>query len=442
MTDIYKSWREQLKSRQKKRTYKHFDSVIDLDDEKDFIYVIDKLKNITNHQFLPLVKFVEKDIRYRKDENKKPKRTIKGRPIMYASHIDAFIYSFFSYKWSEKYENIVQQKNIDTNVLAYRSKKDKQRGKNNINFAREVFEYIQNTDGCSVIIADISKFFDTLNHGILKKQLSEVLGRKLDNEEYKVFRSLIKFRYVLNDSSKKKKHSTYAKFSSKLTKYLRRNKCSLAQAVYEVGREGIIKENNLPVGIPQGSPLSGLLANIYMSDFDSEFTKMFPTVLYRRYSDDIAIVCATPDAESIFSWMNEHIKKYLLKISSSKVFIAKFVKENGELKCSEVEDGDKKKLGRQFIDYLGFEFNGSSVRIRGKTLQKAYKKADKRIKKFQLRQTSKNPRKKHVDVKDKKRNNNAYIKNANDIMTSIGDGISAQRSKLAGFIRKSKNNKN
>jgi len=438
MEDIYIKWRLQLKSKQKKRSYRHFDQVLDLDDEKDFRYVVNKLKNIPKHQFLPLVKFVKKDIRYRRDKNKKPKRTKKERPIMYASHIDAHIYSFFTYKWAKKYENFIQQKSIDANVLAYRSKKDNQCGKNNINFAYDVFAHIQSTNGCSVIIADISKFFDTLNHKVLKNHIAMILGRRLSDEDYKILKSLTKFRYISNDSSKNKKYSTYAKFISKLTKFLKHNDCSLAQAIYETGRGGIIKENNLSVGIPQGSPLSGLLANIYMSEFDSEFVNIFPDILYRRYSDDVAIVCATSDVKRVFSWLNTRIKKYALSINPSKVFIATFTKENGTLKCSDIIDGNDKKSGRKFIDYLGFEFDGYNVRIRGKTLHNAYRKADKKIKKFQLRQTSGNPRKRPAGFKNSKKNGNAYIRNANDIMAGIGYGIDSQRAKLSGFIRKRK----
>lgn len=443
MEDVFKEWRAQLKSKQKKRAYKHFDSIIDLNNEKDFGYVVDKLRHITKHQFLPLVKFIKKDVRYRRDKNNKPKRTRKERPIMYASHIDAHMYSFFAYQWAKNYEDFVEQKDIDANVLAYRSKKDGQRGKNNINFACDVFKHIQNTGNCSVIIADISKFFDTLNHKVLKDRITVILGRRLSDEEYKIFKSLTKFRYILNDSSKNKKHSAYAKFLSRLAKRLRRDDYSLAQAVYEIGRNGIIKENKLPIGIPQGSPMSGLLANMYMSEFDSEFIKLFPDILYRRYSDDIAVVCATPNVESVFSWMSTQVKKYALGINPAKVFIATFTETGGgKLICSDIRNGNGEKLGRKFIDYLGFEFDGHNVRIRGKTLQNAYRKADRKIKSFLLRQTSENPRNKHTTIKNVKEKSNAYIKNASNVMAKIGYGIDSQKSKLSGFIRKIKAIKN
>ena len=50
---------------------------------------------------------------------------------------------------------------------------------------------------------------------------------------------------------------------------------------------------NLENGIPQGSPISGVLANIYMMEFDLAMKHLIEEEnngLYMRYSDDIIIV--------------------------------------------------------------------------------------------------------------------------------------------------------
>lgn len=444
MEEIYTQWRSSLKVKQKKRTYGHFDVSLDLNDEKDFKHVTRVLKNIKAHEFLPLVKFIKKDIRYRRGKDGVSIRSQKERPIMYSSHLDAHIYGFYAYQWAKRYEDFLKKQNIADVAIAYRTvigKIGDQRGKNNISFAQEVFDRVQNAGDCAVIIADISKFFDTLSHKILKERLTLILGdNRLSDDEYKIFRSLTAFRYVLNDSSKKKTHGTYAKFKTQIKNCLRRKKCSVAQAVYESGREGVIKENRTPKGIPQGSPLSGLLANIYMSTFDLEFTRSFPDMLYRRYSDDIAIVCPVLEAKSIFTALVDAIKKYALDIQSSKVFIATFKKsDDGFMTCAEVTDGAGKILNKNFVDYLGFTFDGRTVRVRGKTLQNAYKKADKRTKKFLRRQFIKNPRKLHDTANHLKvRRNNAYIKSAKQIMDHVGEGIGSQQRKFFKFIQKKK----
>jgi hypothetical protein len=443
MEELYTQWRDSLKSEQRKRTYRHFDMPLDLDSKQDFKRTVGVLKSIGAHQFLPLVKFTKKDIRYRR-KNGVVQRSRKERPIMYASHLDAHIYSFFANQWMKLYEDFLRINNISDVVTAYRriikGRGDDGSGKNNISFAKEVFAYIQSMGECSVITADISKFFDTLNHRILREQIISILGRRLSDDEYKVLRSLTSFRYIINDRKKKKGASAYARFSLQVKNYSRRNNCSLVQAVYESGRGGMIKENKSTIGIPQGSPLSGLLANIYMAAFDLEFTKNFPYALYRRYSDDIVIVCPTAKAEIIFLILAEAIEKYALRINPSKVSKAIFKKDSdGALVCSEVVNGNGEALGKNVIDYLGFEFDGKAICIRERTLKKSQRKADKKIKKFFSRQTENNPCKKlDVDSFVAKRKNNAYMKNAKMAMETIGLGISNQQRKFFAFIRKKK----
>lgn len=441
MEDIYMEWRQSLKPKQKKRTYKHFDKSLNLDNDKDFERVVYALRHIDTHQFLPLAKFVKKDIRFRR-RGGIAVRSKKERPIMYASHLDAHIYGFYARAWSKKYEAFVAEKNIGDNAIAYRKIVDErrdERGKNNIAFAHEVFEHIQAVGTCSVIIADISKFFDTLNHKILKDRVAMMLGRRLSEDEYKVFRSLTAYRYVLNDSRQRKKPSVYAKLEADIKKRITRDRCSVAQALYELGRNGIIKENKTPVGIPQGSPLSGLLANMYMGTFDAEFVATFPDALYRRYSDDVAIVCSVADTEEIFAWLCAEIQRCALGINPSKVTLAACTKaDDGSVVCGEIRNGDGTMLGKDFIDYLGFEFDGRTVHVRGKTLQNAYRKAHTKTRKFIERQEPDFEHKKDRDavMRPVSIRGGAYMKNAQRVLDTVGQGIENQRKKFFGYVRK------
>lgn len=356
---MYLEWKESLKQEQKKRHYRHFDASLDLDDPKDYKKVTTALDNIKTHQFLPFIKFFKKNFFYKRVPNYVSQRQIKRRPIMYSSHLDAHIYSFYSYKWSRDYEDFVDRKGINLNVTAYRKVTDTKsdtKGKNNILLAREVFEYIQNIEDCEVIIIDISKFFDTLNHKKLKESICKILNRQLTDDEYKIFRSLTSFRYVLDDSHQKKGLRLFKKFFAKIKNKTRKGK-TLAQAIYELGSNGMIRYNKSTEGIPQGSIISGLLANIYMANFDSNFSKSFPKCLYRRYSDDIVIVCKTLEAKRILEFLKVAVEEIALGINPSKVAIAKFAKLDDTLKCSEVRDGNGDLSKKKFIDYLGFEFN-------------------------------------------------------------------------------------
>src|SRR3989344_1621588 len=137
MDDIYTRWRASLRPKQKKRAYQHFDKSLDLDNDHDFALVKRAIGNLPAHQFLPFLKFVKKDIRYHKDATGIPRRSIKPRPIMYASHLDAHIYGFFSYIWGQAYERFIAANGNAESVIAYRKTFDNGiRNKGNIQFAR------------------------------------------------------------------------------------------------------------------------------------------------------------------------------------------------------------------------------------------------------------------------------------------------------------------
>lgn len=436
MEDIYIHWRAALRLKQKKRTYQHFDKSLDLDNDQNFALVKCAIENLPAHQFLPFLKFVKKDVRYRKDEVGIAHRSIKPRPIMYASHLDAHIYGFYSYIWGQAYEQFIAANGSAESVIAYRKIADNgNRNKGNIQFAQEVFQYIQERGDCVAIIADISKFFDTLKHKILKERLCAVLGvAELDTNEYKVFRSLSTFRFILKD---KTWNSAYSRLKPRIVREQRRGK-SLPQAVYESGKK-IIQTNKAEVGIPQGSPASGLLANIYLSAFDSAIRDAFPNALYRRYSDDIVLVCPPAIAEAALSTLKSEIEKYALDINAKKAFFVKFERQsNGSVACTEVKDGDKNPVGRKYIDYLGFQFDGHAVLLRDKTLQRSYKKADKKIRKYQLRQTDAYRHKPHKV--GRKQMGSSYINTATSAMQTIGSKITSQKEKFKRFIRRAKKN--
>ena len=352
---------------------------------------------------------------------------------MYASHLDAHIYGFFSYVWGQAYERFITANGSAESVIAYRKIPDNgaRRNKGNIQFAREVFGYIQEHGDCVAIVADISKFFDALKHKTLKERLCAILSvATLNANEYKVFRSLSAFRFVLKD---KTWNSAYARLAPRIAREMRKGK-SLPQSVYESGKR-IIRTNRTELGIPQGSPVSGLLANIYLSAFDSAIRRAFPNALYRRYSDDIVLVCPANLADTALSVLKTEIEKNDLDINAKKAFLVKFESQaDGSVTCTDVKDGDKNPVRRKYIDYLGFKFDGRSVLLRDKTLQRSYKKADKKIHKFQLRQTSGYKHKPHKP--GHKQKGGSYIKSSATAMQSVGSRIGLQQGKFEKFVRR------
>lgn len=442
--DIFLDWRSTLKSKQIRRTYRHLDKPLNLNNDTDFSSVVLTLRNLGAHQFLPFLKFIKKEIRYRK-VNGKAQRSLKPRPIMCASHLDAHIYSFFNYIWSTKYEKFLCARSLSNAVLAYRkvaneSEREAGRMNNNIQFAKEVFDYIREKDESVVIIADISHFFDQLNHFYLKARMCEVFEiEKLEKDEYRVFKSITSFRYIKNDQNKFKVDTEFTAFKKKMFCRVNQTGCSTVQATYDLGRN-LIKGNRSNVGIPQGSPVSGLLANIYLSKFDTDISNISSDMLYRRYSDDVIIVCRPGASEEIYRNLKEAITESLLEINDSKVSISYFkTNEEGSLVIERITNGAGQKIDKGFIDYLGFEFNGERVLFRGRTLQRAYRKGRSKIQSYLKRQGKKYKHKKNRSVSTEKRRTGQYMQMSQNVMRSISSsGLRNQGLKFSKFLSRNR----
>jgi hypothetical protein len=407
----YQEWRNQIKPDKKLRTYQHIDDSLNLDDDKVFQKVIRVLEDIKNHQFLPFVKRTETKIRFRKNRDGEARRSKKSRPIMYASHIDAHIYSYYNFLLMKKYEDYLKKLDISANIIAYRKIKieETDKGKSNIHFAKEVFDYIHSQNECAVITHDIDGFFDNLNHGLLKEKICKINEtEKLDDSLYKVFRSLTAHKYIEYDDFVGKK--------------IKRKTQSNKYAIYKT-LKGIVKENKTNKGIPQGSPISGLLANIYLVDFDNQIKISFPDVFYRRYSDDLVFVCNKEQKEELLKFIDEKINESKLTINSGKSYISYFKKDTDGVSCKEVTNGLGKKIGRNYVDYLGLEFNGEKIFLRKNTVQKLKHKQEKKAWK-QLSNTQSQTRRKPKIIKNitnkTNKNRNNYFKRSLEIIDNIG----------------------
>lgn len=405
----YEEWKNGIKPEKRERTYQHVDDSLNLDDEKIFQKVVSVIKDIKNHQFLPFIRRNETIIRFR-NKNGVTTRAPKVRPIMYASHIDAHIYSYYNFLLSKKYETYLEEVNLSENVIAYRKVKvpATEKGKSNIHFAKEVFEYIKSQNDCVVVTHDIEGFFDNIDHSILKDAICKVINvERLDDSFYKVLKSLTKYKYI-----------RYADFNTKqIKKKIKRNNDPIYKTL-----EGFFFENKTNKGIPQGSPISGLLANVYLIDFDHEIKLAFPNIFYRRYSDDLIFVCKDEEKEALRNFVDERIKKSKLNINSGKSFISTFRKKVSDIVCESVTDGLGNGLNRTYVDYLGLEFDGQNILLRKNTIQKLkmrqYKKVEKQVRNT-FRQKRRKPRKTKTDNLSRRNN---YLRKAVQVISESAIG--------------------
>ncbi len=175
---LFNQWtkRELNYQKNKKRRYLHFDRFIQFDKNIEFFknYFQDAFVNIPKHSFYPFIKcdIISPRIKHKKNSEtgkKKIFKTEKIRPIAYASHFDAFIYSWYATVLNHFYLDAIRNEGIEECVLAYIEKG----GKCNIHFAFEAFDFIK--EGHVALAFDLSSYFDGLDHDILKEKWAELL---------------------------------------------------------------------------------------------------------------------------------------------------------------------------------------------------------------------------------------------------------------------------
>ncbi|WP_010096048.1 RNA-directed DNA polymerase [Ornithinibacillus scapharcae] len=358
----------------KKKRYIHFDHRIDI--EKVESYVTNG-KKIAKHSFLPFIHYVSTFDRY----IGQPNTEINGRPIkdknrdiMYAGHLDNYIYKYYAEELNEKYNSFTRNNCIDDCSIAYRSNK---KGKSNINFAAEVINKIVDFDDVYILIGDFTKFFDKINHRILKENLLKVLQvNRLEDDWYNVYKSITKFGYYEKEFLIEKFGTDrQIKCNNKSSYFDYMNEFRTFQRMYRC------KKNDENFGIPQGTAISAVYANVYAINFDIEINKISSQYggIYRRYSDDFILVIPKRIGNKVIS--QEEFRKLELLVrdisNSNKIELHEGKTEKLEYKNGEIHSLDTSKKHR--LDYLGFVFDGKTVKMRGKSPYKFYREANKLI---------------------------------------------------------------
>jgi RNA-directed DNA polymerase len=315
-----------------KKGYTHFDLRFWFPNRKDELKKILKNKlRVYNHlhkhdewwAFSPFLKILLKTPRYKyqPDEDEFDLET-KIRPICFASHIDGLIFGFYSYALTRKYETYIEKQGFNECALAYRSNLG---GNCNIQFSKEVFDEIRKRRECTAIALDIKGYFDHINHEILKEKWSKVLGEKLPDDQFKIYKALTQYSYVSKNSILKKYNINSNKSTSPPKTLLELIPGKKDYEKFQRLRDDkLIVSNKKPnkktktlIGIPQGSGMSALLSNIYLIDFDKLMNDKAKTegFMYRRYCDDILIICKSEKAIELEKHAIEIIaKEYFLEI--------------------------------------------------------------------------------------------------------------------------------
>lgn len=384
---------------------------------------------VKSYAFYPLIHNVIKERKYKKGdssknpsikrkhshynlETNKPEKSHKIRPLHYAGHMDALIYSYYSELLNKLYEDkLTANPLLDNSINAYRKIliENSDKGKSTIHFAKETFSEIEKratfAEVC-VLTFDLKSFFSSIDHQYLKAKWQWLLNtKKLPDDHYNVFKSCTKFKYVLLDDLRKfgrqnkNKRNTFDE--SKLAKIRREKgfKCffesnsefrkSIKEGQLRIYENPFYRDEDykkIQIGIPQGLPISATLANLYLYDFDLSIVENFvrpKNVYYRRYSDDIIIICDIKDANEIEDYINKLIEKSKVEISKHKTerFIFRFVEYSPlhskrrltSFKIKNSEDNQTIEKHAPLI-YLGFEYRGYNTVIKSSNLSKYYRR--------------------------------------------------------------------
>lgn len=383
-----------FEKRNRLRNYLHFDKK--LSNEKILEYVLDKEK-IEKHSFFPTISYILNDKKIsRQNKNKiqvliangklkKQKSKIsqkdykeKERLINFPSHIDGNIYAYYSQIISKKYEKFLENNDLCGNIIAFRKVVcEKESGKMqsmcNIHFAKVVFDYIDSKKDCYVLCLDISGFFDNLNHEILKTMWFDLLGvSRLPKDHYQIFKSLTNYAYVNKDALYKELNLSLN--SRTLHRHMDRL-CDIQTFRNQVRKKKLIKKNLKTKGIPQGSPISGMLSNIYMMNFDKAIASIVKGKggQYFRYCDDMIFVIDKDHIDEIKKHIYEEVNNLKLKINDKKT--QNIVFENGRVKKIGIPSFNYPHK----LQYLGVLYDGNNIFLRETGLSKFHYKLRKAI---------------------------------------------------------------
>lgn len=207
----------------------------------------------------------------------------------------------------------------------------------------------------------------------------------LPQDHLKVFKSITKYSYVNRNELIKTFPEIYSK--SKKGTYIPRI-CEPLDFRLKVRKGNLILKNKFHVdvkdstrykskcGIPQGTPISACLSNIYMLDFDKIINEKISEVggMYRRYSDDIIIVIEPKYRGLINDLIQKELINSHLTLNCSKTEVVEFsVDLDGSLQGYDL-NGNKTKL-----QYLGFEFSGKEIYIRSSSMSRYHSRLSSKI---------------------------------------------------------------
>ncbi|QDH15037.1 hypothetical protein E3E11_03215 [Oecophyllibacter saccharovorans] len=400
----------------KRKDYPHFE----LGDPDYARKIKEDSSLVEKHSFFP---FIEKEKVRRKFRRKgEIKRPPKKRLLRRASTNDSFIFKLYREKLSLLYENLIREYDLDQSVLAYRKipSSTNNRNKSNIDFAYEAFIKINKMDECVVIALDIKSFFENIPHSVIKKMWKKLLNSEnLPKDHYQVYKNITSYSYIKEEEIYRGLNllKNYKDFSGSmyqgLPPYKERKKkiCSLDE--YRQKIVPLVKKNKEKHGIPQGAPLSDLIANFSLFEFDLKMKNLLENEggEYFRYADDLFLIIPTQSEkffcktskweDAISKIIDEELKNIgpMLSLSREKTSCFKYEKVKGSTSQIATNLNPNHKKDKLGISYLGFRYDGKRIYIKNSSISNFQRKLNRKIHRWCRGYIKNNPSFSYEEVK-------------------------------------------
>lgn len=246
----------------------------------------------------------------------------------------------------------------------------------------EILAYRKEHDGVSLFVTecDMKKFFDTVNHSVIKGIFRQFFDRKLilaypvediNNAKRILYDYLAVYTFNHSVLSLNDDQRNFMKFN-------------IPDGKYEWVKEELISNGyykritSAKIGIPQGGALSGLIANVVLHGVDKKVIRETDAeLLYVRFCDDMLII--HPDEKECASAFN----RYLSGIRSKKLVVHQPVNTPylnprdfwAEKSKSCYVWGSERGIGSPWIGFVGYEIHHQGyLRVRKSSLMKEMKK--------------------------------------------------------------------
>lgn len=226
--------------------------------------------------------------------DKNPEKN-KCRPISLFTLQDRLIISFTNKYLTEVFDSYFYKHSYAFRAIQITD--DKKYTLTHHDSIQAILDYKKNYKGKRLWVSecDISKFYDSVHHTIVKKQFKKIINKvKKDKpEEYDTRAEKIFYKYLESYS-----------FVNNVLPYNDKNHDDYWTEKHKIpgGYFGWVQEDlinlkffrnirNAKIGVPQGGAISGLIANLVLDYADTEILKLKSSKLfYVRFCDDMVIM--------------------------------------------------------------------------------------------------------------------------------------------------------